>query len=568
MMVEEALVLVDTVLTPQYLNQIQETVLRESWEGRTYSEIARRHGYDPEYIKNVGFHLWQSLSKALGEKVTKSNFRSIVRRRSSHVASSLMSRDDISNSLALATPRLGLQETQEPSSISRSAHASLDPRVSQQETAESQQAQEFAVQENIPTISEVDKWKATTEKEGEKERGTERESKFQRVGEPENSLEEHSTNSLFLHAPFFLSSQVSVNRGQDWEKAIDVSVFYGRTAELKTIKQWLVEERCRLVALFGMGGIGKTTLSWKLTEEVSHKFEYVSWRSLIHPLPVTQMLANWVQFFSKGRVKDEPADLNALTSQLMEYLRRYRCLLVLDDVETILRSGECAGYYQEGYEDYGELFRRLGEEYHESAIVLISREQPRELASLSGKKVRSLHLRGLSEEAAREIFQEKGYSSGQEDEWRKIIQLYQGNPLALKIASTTIQELFNSNIAEFLTQGTTVFDEIRELIEQQFYRLSALEKEIMYWLAVDTQAVSLPELRQNLTSQASSSELLEALASLKRRSLIEESSGRFTQQPVVREYVKSRLFGQIQPKNKSHESLDEGRYALKRLLQI
>lgn len=295
---------------------------------------------------------------------------------------------------------------------------------------------------------------------------------------------------------------------------------------------------------------------------------YVSWRSLIHPLPVTQMLASWVQFFSKGRVKDEPADQNALTSQLMEYLRKYRCLLVLDDVETILRSGKCAGYYQEGYEDYGQLFRCLGEEYHESAIVLISREQPTELASLSSKKVRSLHLRGLSEEAAREIFQEKGYSSGQEDEWRKIIQLYQGNPLALKIASTTIQELFNSNIAEFLTQGTTVFDEIRELLEQQFYRLSALEKEIMYWLAVDTQAVSLPELRQNLTSQASSSELLEALASLKRRSLIEESSGRFTQQPIVREYVKSRLFGQIQPKNKSQESLNEGRYALNRLLQI
>jgi hypothetical protein len=41
----------------------------------------------------------------------------------------------------------------------------------------------------------------------------------------------------------------------DWGEAVDVSIFYGRTAELETLEQWVVSDRCRLIALLGMGGI-------------------------------------------------------------------------------------------------------------------------------------------------------------------------------------------------------------------------------------------------------------------------------------------------------------------------
>jgi hypothetical protein len=86
---EEALVFVDSVLKPGYLNQVQELVLRQSWEGRTYLEIAIDSCYDAEYIKNVGYHLWHLLSQRLGEKVTKSNLRSVLRRHSSLRAASI-----------------------------------------------------------------------------------------------------------------------------------------------------------------------------------------------------------------------------------------------------------------------------------------------------------------------------------------------------------------------------------------------------------------------------------------------------------------------------------------------
>jgi hypothetical protein len=62
---------------------------------------------------------------------------------------------------------------------------------------------------------------------------------------------------------------------RDWGEAIDVSVFYGRTQELAEVKKCIVQERCRLVGILGLSGIGKTAFSIKLAEEIQDQFEYV-----------------------------------------------------------------------------------------------------------------------------------------------------------------------------------------------------------------------------------------------------------------------------------------------------
>ncbi|MGF1591206.1 MAG: AAA-like domain-containing protein [Pleurocapsa sp.] len=80
--ISQALRIVDQTLEPERLNGVQELVLRECWLGKTYQEIAQGSGYDSDYIRVVGSRLWQSLSSAWEEKVSKNNFKSVLRQKS------------------------------------------------------------------------------------------------------------------------------------------------------------------------------------------------------------------------------------------------------------------------------------------------------------------------------------------------------------------------------------------------------------------------------------------------------------------------------------------------------
>ncbi len=439
--VEEALAILDIMLQQQRLNDIQELVFRKVLAGETYPKIAEIAGYDAEYIKVVGCQLWRVLSRAFGERVTKSNVLSVLRRHSQQA-------------LAVAT---------------------------------------------VPNL----------EDEG-----------------------------------------ASSKQPQDWGDAIDVSTFYGRTKELAKLVQWLVQDRCRLVAVLGMGGIGKTALVAKLAKQIQDEFDYLIWRSLRNAPPVQDLLAELIQFFSQQQETNVPETVDGKILRLMEYLRSSRCLVVLDNAETILEPRDRIGPYREGYERYGQLLRCVAETPHHSCLVLTSREKPKSLAAKEGETlpVRSLKLIGLPSSAGRKIFKARGSFWASEDEWKFLIEYYGGNPLALEMVAPVIKNLFNSSIyrfLDFLKQGTFVFDDIRNLLDQQFNRLSDLEKEVMYWLAINREPVSFPELQADFVCNVYENEIIEALVSLQRRSLIENSMSGFTQKPVVMDYMTERLIKQV-----------------------
>ncbi len=334
----------------------------------------------------------------------------------------------------------------------------------------------------------------------------------------------------------------------DLREAVDVSVFYGRAAELALLEQWLMKEQCRVVALLGMGGMGKTSLATKLVRQIEQRFEYVIWRALYNAPPLFELLGNLIQFLDNSQVleADLPTSVDERISRLIDYLQKQRCLIILDNAETILQSGAIAGSYRQGYEEYGQLIKRVGELPHRSCLLLTSREKPKDVASLEGQTVpvRSLRLSGLEAVDGQKIFEVKGFS-GSESELRTVVERYAGNALALKIVATTIQDVFGGNLSEFLKQDSCVFGDIHELLDQQFARLSYIEKDIIYWLAINREPVSLSELREDIVSPVPPQKLLEALESLVRRSLVEKSAATFTLQPVVMEYVTNRLIEQV-----------------------
>jgi WD40 repeat protein len=329
-----------------------------------------------------------------------------------------------------------------------------------------------------------------------------------------------------------IEAQKSIGENSvDWGEVPDVSVFYGREEELSALKHWMLEDRCRLVAVIGMGGIGKTALAAKLADRIHGEFDYTIWRSLRNAPPLETLLGELIAFLSDRQ------ESTATLPRLLHWLRQSRCLVVLDNVETILQGGNRAGQYRVGYEDYGELLALVAETAHQSCLLLTSREKPAEVGTLEGMElsVRSLQLSG-SQEAADALMNAKGLT-GTEREKQQLGDRYGCSPLALKIVATSIQSLFDGNIALFLEQDTFVFNGIRRLLDRQCDRLSELERSIMYGLAIDREWTSVAQLVEDLVPAVSRSQVLEALESLTWRSLIEARSGYYTQQPVVMEYV-------------------------------
>jgi WD40 repeat protein/transcriptional regulator with XRE-family HTH domain/adenylate kinase len=333
----------------------------------------------------------------------------------------------------------------------------------------------------------------------------------------------------------------------DWGEAPHIEHFLGRELELHTILHWIKDEACRMVAIMGLGGMGKTTLGTMVAKQLQNSFNLVYWRSLQHAPTLEHFLEHYLQFVFQRRREHLPKDRGEQLSLLLTSLRQQTCLLVLDNFESILSAGQDAGKYRQGYEDYGHLLQLIGEADHASCLLLTSREKPGEVARMEGKyaAVRTRYLGGMDQPASRELLKDLELY-GPDEAWANLVYLYSGNPLALKLAARSIHDIFGGDIASFLQEKETVFGDITALFNEQFERLGEPEQEIIYWLAIECEAISVHELRAKILKVEIKRPLLEIVESLRRRSLIElRDDGRLTLQPVVAEYVTRRFVERI-----------------------
>jgi WD40 repeat protein len=341
---------------------------------------------------------------------------------------------------------------------------------------------------------------------------------------------------------------------QDWGNASSAATFFGRTEELSTLAHWVIKDRCRLVAILGLGGvgktqlsvelgmsgIGKTKLSMKLGEQIQSKFQYVIWRSLLNALPLSDLLEDLIKFLSNQQEANLPESVDERIVRLLRYLKQHRCLLFLDNTETVMQDDT-------QNEQYGKLFHQVGSVSHQSCLILTSREKPQEIALLEEEIafVRSLRLGGLDHKDGRKVVEEFASFTGSDDEWKRFIDCYSGNPLALKLAAKHIQEVYFCSISDFLQEERQVFGDLRKLLDWHFNRLSDREQEIMYWLAINLEPVSRLKLREDIVSQEAKSQVPENLQSLQQRIPLELQAASFTLQPVLIEYVIERFINQM-----------------------
>ncbi|HEX4207780.1 MAG TPA: NB-ARC domain-containing protein [Ktedonobacteraceae bacterium] len=354
------------------------------------------------------------------------------------------------------------------------------------------------------------------------------------LGHQHSALPTSSLASIAAVKATGASKEAGVAR-ENSSDAPKISNFYGRETELATLQEWC--QHCRIITLLGIGGIGKSLLASAFKERIKEHFDIVFWYSLQNAPPLEVFLKDCINFLSGQGAIEQPQDINEQISLLGRYLMAQRCLLILDNVESILDSQQSVGNYYYGYEEYGTLLTHFGESEHQSTLLLTGRELPLDIVRMEGEQVRTQQLTGLGAEEGYRILQENGVH-GTKEQCTRLVKAYAGNPLALKLIASPIKELFGGEVGEFLSERGIVVGDIYDLIDRQFQRLSAQEYEIIYWFALACEPISLNTVLKKIIRPLPKRALLDALDSLKRRSMIESSGGsQFRLQPVIMEYV-------------------------------
>ena len=299
---------------------------------------------------------------------------------------------------------------------------------------------------------------------------------------------------------------------------------YNRTQELTLLKQWILEENSSIVAVTGLPGIGKTAIARHLLEQIQDKYDRILWRNH-RKFPTLQSLkTNLIEFLSPDRS----------TASIIDKMRSQPTLIILDDLQQTFTRGELAGTYRPEFQNYGQFLQEIAESSHNSCLLLLSREKPKEI---DNPHCRLLQLGGIGD-GAREILASRGLTNPKR--WKQLIHLYGGNPSWLKIIAATIEELFNGSVEQFLSCSTLFLGDLEPVLLASYRRLSESEKIAIAHLA--TQGAPVAIARKPPDFPLSHSDYWKAVQSLTRRCLVEkvtaEGVSKFGVGAAIAQFVK------------------------------
>ncbi len=318
----------------------------------------------------------------------------------------------------------------------------------------------------------------------------------------------------------------------------------GRDRERDTLTNLIAGRNSHFVALHGAAGIGKTTLAMAVVRQLmdDNVFVRVACRSLRKPPTLEDLLVDLIPVMSSHQEALPTVELRVLMDRFRQVLKARRCLLVLDNLESLFAPGKISGEYQKEFEVYHSFLQTLSTFQHDGCVLVTTREMPRELSASEGPgRVTSVPLLGLDDRYGEAILRRAGVSQASARSIADVLRFYSGNPTALKVVATHVKGAFAGDLDRFLEEGSGPPRQYLELLADEVERLNDIEADILNWIALENGPVSARQLREDLVQQDDVVSLQDALSSLTARHLIHSANGRYQQTPALSEFVTHRL---------------------------
>lgn len=311
-----------------------------------------------------------------------------------------------------------------------------------------------------------------------------------------------------------------------------------RPQEETQVRDWLQDDRVRLIGIVGAGGFGKSALAAHLFNQMQG-FRDKFWSNFQQSYHFNSFARRMLQHL-KYEVDEKFTD-DELITELLNRLTQGRYLLILDNLETLLQTN-----LWQPYQTFLERWLGVG---GGGSIIVTSQEQ----LDLPSRSCRWLSLAGLSLEQGVELLKRQNVQ-GSEDNLKAFVELADGHPLLLNLATDWL--LLNSQVEDsesqrkLETNDVTLFKtvvgqhrrdteaSVGKVFEESFRHLTPRLQTLLMNVSIYRPSFTLEAAQVMISADAEAIAKAE-LQSLERRSFLlrQKSSNTWQFQPLIKRYV-------------------------------
>ncbi|MGE5249166.1 MAG: ATP-binding protein [Bacteroidota bacterium] len=312
----------------------------------------------------------------------------------------------------------------------------------------------------------------------------------------------------------------------------------GREQELSALRQMRADDRCRLITLVGPGGSGKTRLALEAAWEADGSAAFVSLASVASASLLVPAIGDALGLTFCCTMDQE--------SQLLDYLRDKQILLILDNMEHLLKGAACLAAILESAPKVKllctsrEPLNLRGEWVFEIGGLPV----PKEIHSLTAEADNSV---ALFIQRARQLNAAFECDEAEAPAVLDICRLVEGMPLAIELAASWVRALSCREIREEIERNMDFLSTTMRDVPERHRSMQAVFDHS--WILItpeERRALSaLSIFRGGFTRDAAEQVAganLDVLSALVAKSLVQRrGEKRFSLHNLVRQYAARQL---------------------------